>query len=124
MEQIENRRYPRVKTRNFVSFIEIDKDGQLMSHRTGTAMDTSQGGILLETHDKIESEYINLIATTLNNTLIEIKGKVVYSKEAANGIFKNGISLQGKPDENVEFVSSLIRVYNYRKKSKYHKIAY
>ena len=124
MEQIDNRRYPRVKTRNFVSFTEIDADGQLTSHRTGTAMDTSQGGILLETNDKIESEYINLIATTLNNTLIEIKGKVAYSKEAGNGIFKNGISLQGKPDENVEFVSSLIRVYNYRKKSKYHKIAY
>jgi hypothetical protein len=119
---MDRRKFPRAKTRNFISFVTYDEDGQIESQKTGTAMDVSQGGILLETAEKIVTKSISLIATSINNMVIEIRAEVVYSRQASTGKFKNGISLRGKPDENVQFATSLIRAYNLRKKAQNRKI--
>ena len=62
------------------------------------------------------------ISTSIDNKLVEIKAKVVYSRQVDGGKFQNGISLQGNPDENVQFASGLIRSYNLRKKTQNRKI--
>ena len=119
---MDRRKFPRTTTRNFISFVTYYKNGRIESHRTGTAIDVSQGGILLETAEKLEANNISLIATSAENKLIEIKAEVAYSKQIDYRKFKNGIRLRGKHDENVQFAASLIRAYNLRKKSQDRQI--
>ena len=119
---MEQRKFPRIKIRNFISFVEYNKDGQIESHNPGIALDVSQGGILLETRDKLDTQCIHLIYTSNDSKLIEIKAKVVYSLPAGDEKFNNGLSLQGKPDENLQFVTNLIQAYHFRKKSQNRKI--
>jgi len=119
---MDRRKYPRINTKKFISFVKYNKNGQIESQKTGTAIDVSQGGILLETTEKIDAKSISLITTSSDNKLIEIKAMVLYSRQTDDEKFHTGISLQGYPYENLRFVTGLVRAYLQRKKSQNRKI--
>ena len=112
---MERRIYPRVKTCNLISFMAIKKNGQITDLGMGRALNISQNGIFLETSRLIFSEYISLMSTDLDNNLIEIKGKVIYSGVNRSGMIGNGIRLQGEHHENIQFATRLIKVFHSRK---------
>jgi Tfp pilus assembly protein PilZ len=113
MNVAEKRKYPRVQIHNLISYVCLDDDGKPM----GTALDISQGGLLLETTHQIEPGDVILITTDDQDRLIEINGKAAYCREIGDGKFYVGISLQGSRNENIQFVRSIIRAYHYRKSS-------
>ena len=51
----------------------------------------------------------------LDNKLIEIKGKVVYSKDNGYGKFGIGVTFQEDDQQSVRFVSNIVRVFHNRK---------
>lgn len=116
---MEQRKYPRVGTCNLISYLLIRENGEITEQGMGRALNISQGGILLETTRLLLSEHISLMSVDLDNNLIEIKGKVVYSKDNGFGMIKNGVRFQGGHDEIIQFVAKLIKVFHVRK----HKIA-
>ena len=72
----EERKYPRVKICNTVSCIGSDEDGTIIEQIIGVVSDISQNGLLMESIQEIESANLSLMASTKENSLIEIKGKV------------------------------------------------
>jgi Tfp pilus assembly protein PilZ len=95
----------------------LDEDGKPIKNLMGTALDVSQGGLLLETTHQIEPGDVILITTDDQDRLIEINGKAAYCREIGDGKFYVGISLQGSHNENIQFIRSMIRAYHYRKSS-------
>ena len=77
-DSIDQRKHPRVKTNNIVSYFSFHRTGKIISHGIGIAMDVSKGGILLKTPFAIESGLIVLATLDRENTLIEVNGKLVY----------------------------------------------
>ena len=114
---MDRRKYPRSNIKNFISFVVYNENGQIESQKTGTALDVSRGGLFLETAEKISTTSISLISTSSDNKVIEIKAKVIYSRQVDDGKFKNGISLNGNREENLRFIKGLVRSYHLRKKS-------
>ncbi len=113
---MQNRRkYPRVDVFSLISYICIDKNGNPLNQNMGVVLNVSQNGILLEASCLVESEYVMLMATDFNNKLIEIKGKIEYCRKNKSDKFKAGISLQGTHEENVRFVTKLLKAHRYRK---------
>ena len=112
---MERRNYPRVKTCNLISYMAIKENGEVTDLGMGRALDISQNGIFLETPRLLFSEYISLMSVDLDNNLIEIKGKVIYSGVNRSGMIGNGILLQGTHHENVQFATRLIKVFHIRK---------
>jgi len=112
---MERRNYPRVKTCNLISYMAIRENGEISDLGMGRALDISQNGIFLETPRLLFSEYISLMSTDLDNNLIEIKGKVIYSGINRSGMVGNGIRLQGEHHENIQFATRLIKVFHIRK---------
>ena len=112
---MERREYPRVETCNLISYLSVRENGQIIDQSMGKALNVSQNGILLETNRIISSGNISLMTVDLDNKLIEIKGKVVYSKENGYGKFGNGVTFLDNHEQSIKFVSSLIRVYCTRK---------
>ena len=100
---MERRIYPRVKTCNLISYMAIREDGEISDQGVGRALNISQNGIFLEKSRSVFSEYISLMSVYLDNNLIEIKGKVMYSKLNESGMIGNGIRLQGQHHENIQF---------------------
>ena len=112
---MERRNYPRVKTCNLISYMAIKENGEITDIGMGRVLDISQNGIFLETPRLLFSEYISLMSVDLDNNLIEIKGKVIYSGINRSGMVGNGIRLQGEHHENIQFATRLIKVFHIRK---------
>lgn len=60
MYKVDGRGYPRVQTRNLISYVSVNKEGNKLTQGMGRALDISQSGILLETARRIESEHMLL----------------------------------------------------------------
>jgi hypothetical protein len=117
MNATEKRKYPRVKIHNLISYVCLDEDGRPIKNLMGTALDISQGGLLLETTQQIEPGNGILITADEQDRIVEINGKAAYCRDIGDGKFYVGISFQGTHDENVQFVQHLVRANYYRRSS-------
>jgi len=117
MNVAEKRKYPRVQIHNLISYVCLDEDNKPIKNVMGTALDVSQGGLLLETTHQIEPGNGILIMADEQDRIVEINGKAAYCRETGSGKFYVGISLQGTPDENIQFVQHMVRANYYRKSS-------
>ena len=117
MNVAEKRKYPRVQIHNLISYVCLGEDGQPIKRLMGSALDISQGGLLLETTQQIEPGNGILITADEQDRIVEIKGKAAYCRETGPGKFYVGISFQGTPDENIQFVKHMVRANYYRKSS-------
>ena len=108
------RKYPRVKTQNLISYFSFDDSGKLISHGLGIALDVSKGGILLETPYPIESGLLVLTATDKDKNFIEVKSKLIYSKKTSIGTYYCGIEFIGIDERVTNFIAKLIKEYKFR----------
>ncbi|MDY6792666.1 MAG: PilZ domain-containing protein [Thermodesulfobacteriota bacterium] len=115
MPKTDKRKYPRVKTRNVVSYVCVDKKGNEIGEGMGETLNISQGGILLKSVSPIESEFILLMSIDLENNIMEIKGKVAHTKKGNSGKYETGISFLGTLDENVQIIKKFVKAYHSRK---------
>ncbi len=115
MPKTDNREYPRVETRNVVSYVCLDKKGTEIGEGMGETLNISQGGILLKSAYPIESEFILLMSIDLENNIMEIKGKVAHSKKDKSDKYETGISFLGTHDENIQIITKFIKTYHSRK---------
>jgi predicted Zn finger-like uncharacterized protein len=126
---VNRRKHTRVKTQNLISYFSFDKNRKLISHGLGIALDISKGGILLETPDSIKSSFLVLTATDKMKNLIEVNGRLIYSKKASSGTYLCGIEFIGNDERVSDFIFRLIKEYNVQrnnlfitlKKKLYHK---
>lgn len=112
---VKRRKHSRVKTQNLISYVSFDKNRKLVSHGLGIALDISKGGILLETPYAIESNFLVLTATDKMKKIIEVNGKLIYSKKVTSGTYLCGIEFTGNDERIKDFITNLILVYNVHK---------
>jgi hypothetical protein len=112
---VDRRKHQRIKTQNLISHFSFDETGKLDSQGIGRALDISKGGILIETPYPIESDLLSLMAVDLEDTLFEIRGRLMYSKKSSAGMYLSGIAFVGSDEQVTNFVIKLVKEYNYRK---------
>ncbi len=120
MKQDERRKHPRIKTDNLMSYICLDNDGNELGQGMGTAVDVSQGGLLLESHSPIDANKILLAFVGPDNELIEINGDIAYSKETKIGMFQAGVRFCDSNESIKKSIISIIKAYNIQKKTIKH----
>ncbi len=116
MATTDRRKYPRVPICDPISYISIDSEGNHLSQNLGIVQNASQNGFNIETYDAIDSEFALFSFVDLDKKLVEIKGRIAYSRQMQSGKFENGISLQGTSEEKLQFIKKLVRTYHYTKK--------
>jgi len=116
MENLVHRTFPRVEINKCLSYNGFDMNRNVIDRYMGVALNVSQNGLQLETDCMIHTEYILLMFFDFNSNYVAAKGKVVYSNKDASGKFKTGINLYGTPQENIQFIKTLIKSYHYQKK--------
>jgi c-di-GMP-binding flagellar brake protein YcgR len=115
MKKMDRRKFPRIKVCNPISYDCVDRDGILIDQNMGIALDISQNGILLETAQMIRSKYIYLLFVDMENDLIRITGRVVFSVKNKNNNFKSGINFHGTGKENLDFAKRIVKAYHHQK---------
>jgi hypothetical protein len=111
---VERRKNPRVKTQNLISYFSFNETGKMISHGLGIAMDVSKGGLLLETMNPIKPGLIVLAATDRERNLIEVQGKIAYSKKISTGTYATGIEFTGVNARVNKFITKLIKEYSWQ----------
>ena len=117
MNVAEKRKYRRIKIHNIISYVFLDEDRKPIKSLMGTALDISQGGLLLKTTQQIEPGNGIILTADEQDRIVEINGKAAYCREAGSGRFYIGISFQGTHDENIQFVKHIVRANYYRRSS-------
>ena len=114
MDAADRRKHVRFKSNNLISYESIDKDDKVVSNSMGKALNVSRSGILLETENPIEEQYVFLMAVDLDNKLIELKGRLIYCRETQSGMYQAGIKFIGTEDEKAMFAVNLIKLYHHK----------
>lgn len=106
----EKRKTPRVNSVKLMSYVCFDEEGNPSEQGMGSTLDISLGGLLLETTAPIESQDILLQATNSREELIEVKGRIVYSRESEAKIFHSGVSFTEETERVRDIVVNLIKL--------------
>ena len=110
----ERRKHPRIAVQCVFSYICLDEDGHPIAEGMGTTVDISQGGIMIETSRPIETETLLLISVNRNKEMLEIKGKVAYTRTIGPAKHLAGIEFLGSREEVTKIVKNLIIEFHSR----------
>ena len=111
MVELERRKHPRVETNNLVTFVCTDNHGNPIKEGAGRAVNISQGGILIESHQTFEWEEIVLLGIDIEDNLNRIMGKVVYCNAVNSEVFRTGIQFLEINEKILSFVIHLLKTH-------------
>ena len=75
-------------------------------------MDVSLGEILIESHDIIDANNVNVVFVNKDNKIFSIVGSVVHSEKIENGKAKTCLCFHGNDEESIKFTTNLICTYH------------
>jgi hypothetical protein len=94
----EGRRASRLDSKNLISYICLDKNNHKSGQGMGRTLNISENGILLETHVPVDPDGSMSLTIGLEEEIMDIDGKVAFSKKKEDGKFETGVHFY-KPDE-------------------------
>lgn len=116
MAFVEKRSHPRLHTTTQVAFTCFDEKGSVGTRGTGKALNISQGGILMETHDLVICPFIRLAALDNEKNPIVFKGRVIFAKPLEGKRFEVGIRFGGNRKQNLDSLTRFVKSF-YRKQN-------
>ena len=95
------RKHERVDSLNLLSYFCVDEQGEVIAQGMGRTLNVSEGGILLETHIQLETEYAVFLSIGFQDEVTDVKGKIKYSAMGDNERWRSGIEFAA-PDTNAQ----------------------
>lgn len=88
----EKRKYFRVDSLHLLNYVYKDEKSEEVMQGMGRTLNISESGVLLETHTPPISVGIVVSLTIgFEEDVVDIKGRVVYTKESRTDMFESGI---------------------------------
>jgi len=107
MTSDNKRKHERIDTLN-LSYICLDEDDNIVKQGMGRTLNLSLAGILLETHFRIESNHKVQLTISLEEELMDIKGKVVHVKSYGGGKYQIGIEFIDLDKKSADIMQQFI----------------
>jgi hypothetical protein len=90
MTSENKRKHERIRSLN-LSYICLDEEENVIKQGMGRTLNISESGILLETHFPIESQHVVQLTVSLEEDLLDLKGKPVHVHSKEEGKYEIGI---------------------------------
>ncbi len=100
----EKRQRPRIDTHNLISYVYLDENNNPLGQGMGRTMNISEGGVLLETHAFIDPQYILSFTISLEDVIMDVKGRVTYNKRRDDGMYETGIQFVENDESKVRIL--------------------
>ena len=107
----KRRRTERIESHNLLTYVCLDENNQELKQGMGRTLNVGEGGIRLETHDPLEPKEIVVLTIGLEEELMEMKGKINFSKKREDGNFESGIQFIETDDEKLRFLKQFIVLF-------------
>jgi hypothetical protein len=92
METGEQRKHARIDSIN-LSYVCLDKSEKVVQQAMARTINISQGGILFETHFKMEKEYTLIATIGIRDETVDLKGKIIHVESVAGGKYVAGVEI-------------------------------
>ena len=90
MTSENKRKHERIQSLN-LSYICLDEDQNIIKQGMGRTLNISESGILLETHFPVEPNHVVQLTISLEEDLLDLKGKPVHVRSSDEGKYEIGI---------------------------------
>jgi hypothetical protein len=77
----------------------------------GRTLNVSEGGILLETRKALDVSYSVSLTVALEDELMDIQGRVAFSRKRVNGSYETGIQFLGFEEKKIRLLRQFITIY-------------
>ena len=120
MTSDNKRKHERIQSLN-LSYICLDEDKNIIKQGMGRTLNISESGILLETHFPIEPEHTVQLTISLEENLLDIKGKPVHVRSIDGGKYQIGIEFIDLEPDAADILKEFISDGGIKKASKVKK---
>lgn len=107
MNPENKRKHERIRSLN-LSYICLDEANNIIKQGMGRTLNISESGILLETHFRIEPEHIVKLTISLEEDLLDIKGKPVHTRTNQEGKYEIGIEFFEFDQKSIELLKKFV----------------
>jgi hypothetical protein len=104
MNNNEKRKNPRIDSHNLISYTRLDENGNPVGQGMGRTLNISEGGILLETHLPIDPQYILSFTISLEDEIMDIKGRVAFNKKRDDEKYETGIQFIETDESRIQIL--------------------
>jgi len=114
MSDKERRRYIRPESLNLLDYIVVDEQGVQSDYSMGRTLNISIGGILMETHIKLNAGQQVMITIGLEDELVDVMGRIVHSTAHNDGMYHNGIEFFHASVEDRRIINRYVEAFHDR----------
>ena len=109
----ERRRFIRPEALNLLDYLVVDEQGRQGEYSMGRTLNVSKGGILMETHIPLPKGQQVMITLGLNDELVDVMGKIVYTTFEA-GRHQNGIEFFHVAEKDRIILNNYVKAFHER----------
>ena len=106
------RKHKRFDALNLLSYVSLDEEGKEWNQGMGRTLDISESGLRLETNEVIKTKYVLLISIGIEDELVDIKGKVVYTNRGEGNMFETGIEFIEVKQDALAVLEKYVKEFN------------
>jgi hypothetical protein len=107
----DKRTHTRYDTVNLVSYVSYDADGSVSVQGMGRTLNLSQDGILLETHQPVETGQRISITLGLEDQLVHVDGTSVHCRLGHKGRYETGVRFDSTEKGERPVLSAFIQAF-------------
>jgi len=109
----EKRKHYRIDSTHLLNYVYTDEKAQGAMQGMGRTLNISEAGILLETHTPpISVGSVVSLTIGFEEDVVDIKGRVVYSKESQNDMYESGIEFFSMNEKAKDILVRYIAAFN------------
>ena len=116
MTNDEKRKHSRIDSLNLLNYVYTEAKEEGSMQGMGRTLNISESGVLLETHTPISVGVPISLTIGFEEDVVDIKGRVVYTKENAEDMYESGIEFYGMEKDAQDILNRYIAAFNIRNK--------
>jgi phage terminase large subunit-like protein len=110
----EKRKHSRIHSMHLLNYIYYDENEDEATQGMGRTLNVSESGILLETHNPINTKNVVSLTIGFEEDVVDIKGRVIYTKKNPNEMFESGIEFFDVDNDAQILLRKYIALFNAR----------
>ena len=107
MTSENQRKHERIQSLN-LSYICLDEDQNIVKQGMGRTLNISESGILLETHFPVVPNHTIQLTVSLEEDLLDFKGKPIHVKSLDEGKYQIGIEFVDLDENDAKTLQNYI----------------
>lgn len=113
MSTEEKRKHHRIDSLHLLNYVYTDEKSEDAMQGMGRTLNISEAGILLETHTPpISVGSVVSLTIGFEEEVVDIKGRVVYTKESKNDMYESGIEFFDVDADAKKILEQYIEAFN------------